>query len=166
MAGAGQEQGRSRAEQSRAGQKEGRSWAGTGKELGMCQIGAWKEQGRSTAGQKLELGRSRVGAEQENKGYCNDIVYLFSIPDKSWKHGGDQIHGYTAGKRLQNNTAVLAMEMWRNRTKKLLSWVRERWTRSQFQRTEESTATTKTTAMTISTTTTTVVVTLTTLCSR
>ena len=52
------------------------------------------------AGEKLELGRSRVGAEQENKGYCNDIVYLFSVPDKSWKHGGDQIHGYTAGKRL------------------------------------------------------------------
>ena len=45
------------------------------------------------AGEKLELGRSRVRGEQENKGYCNDIVYLFSVPDKSWKHGGDQIHG-------------------------------------------------------------------------
>ncbi len=33
-------------EQSGAGQKEGRSWAGTREELGMCRIGACKEQGR------------------------------------------------------------------------------------------------------------------------
>ena len=52
-AGAEQEQGRSRARQSRAGQKEGRSWAG-----------AWKEQDRSRGRAGLEHSRSREAAGQ------------------------------------------------------------------------------------------------------
>ena len=60
MAGAGQQQGMSRGEHSRA--EQGRKTEKAGQEVGLCRVGARKEQGRSMAGagQKRELERSRL----------------------------------------------------------------------------------------------------------
>ena len=76
---------------SRHTEKEGRSWAGTGEELGMCRIGACKEQGRSMAGvgQQQELGRSRErgsGRHDDESNQKSAKPKLLKLERFAWSH--------------------------------------------------------------------------------